>query len=143
MDFSVSALQAFGFALDLARQGDGSVTVLHAIEWLVEEEPRAHAHFDVPEYRRHLIDDAHQRVKALIAGEPRRPAGVRDVVAVGKPYREILRLAGESPIDLIVMGAQGRGGLGLTLFGSTTQEVVRAAQCPVLTVRMSEQVRQG
>ena len=31
--------------------------------------------------------------------------------------------------------AQGRGGLGLTLFGSTTQQVVRAATCPVLTVR--------
>ena len=39
------------------------------------------------------------------------------------------------PADLIVMGAQGRGGLGLVLFGSTTQEVVRGATCPVLTVR--------
>jgi nucleotide-binding universal stress UspA family protein len=33
------------------------------------------------------------------------------------------------------MGAQGHGGLGLALFGSTTQQVVRAAECPVLTVR--------
>jgi hypothetical protein len=37
--------------------------------------------------------------------------------------------------NLIVMGAQGRGGIGLALFGSTTQQVVRAAPCPVLTVR--------
>ncbi len=37
--------------------------------------------------------------------------------------------------DFVVMGAQGRGGVGLTLFGSTTQQVVRAATCPVLTVR--------
>jgi nucleotide-binding universal stress UspA family protein len=36
------------------------------------------------------------------------------------------------------MGAQGRGGLGLALFGSTTQQVVRAATCPVLTVRGTE-----
>jgi nucleotide-binding universal stress UspA family protein len=33
-----------------------------------------------------------------------------------------------------VMGAQGRHGLGLALFGSTTQTVVRRARCPVLTV---------
>jgi nucleotide-binding universal stress UspA family protein len=47
----------------------------------------------------------------------------------------------EWPADLIVMGAQGRGGVGLTLFGSATQQVVRAAQCPVLTVRLSDRVR--
>jgi nucleotide-binding universal stress UspA family protein len=136
MDFSSSALQAFGFALDLARQADGSVTVLHVVEWLAEEELRAHAHFNVPEYRQHLLDDAHQRVQALIAEESRTWADIQNVVVLGRPYREILRLASESPADLIVMGSQGRGGLGLAFFGSTTQQVVRAAQCPVLTVRI-------
>jgi nucleotide-binding universal stress UspA family protein len=138
VDFSPSALQAFGFAVDLARQVDASVTVVHVIEWLAEEEPRAHAHFDVPEYRRYLISAARERVQALIADERPRVRAIEDVVLIGKPRREILRLATELPADLIVMGAQGRGGLGLALFGSTTQQVVRAAQCPVLTVRMSE-----
>jgi nucleotide-binding universal stress UspA family protein len=53
----------------------------------------------------------------------------------GKAYREVLKTADTSAADLIVMGAQGRGGMGLTLFGSTTQQVVRGATCPVLTVR--------
>lgn len=35
------------------------------------------------------------------------------------------------------MGAQGDGGLGLHLFGSTTEHVLRRAACPVLTVRAS------
>jgi nucleotide-binding universal stress UspA family protein len=38
-------------------------------------------------------------------------------------------------VDLIVMGAQGRGGLGQALTGSATNQVLRAAACPVLTVR--------
>jgi nucleotide-binding universal stress UspA family protein len=139
MDFSPAALQAFGFALDLAGQADGSVTVLHVVEWLPEEEPRALAHFNVPEFRGHLIEDARRRVQTLIAEEPR-AALARDKVVVGRAHREILRIASESPTDLIVMGAQGRGGFGLTLFGSTTQEVVRAAPCPVLTVRAAEPV---
>lgn len=138
MDFSPSALQAFGFALDLARQADGSVTVLHVIEWLAEEEPRENAHFNVPEYRQHLIADARDRMQALTAEEARTWSAIQNVVLLGRPHREILRVAHESTADLIVMGAQGRGGLGLTLFGSTTQQVVRAAQSPVLTVRISE-----
>jgi nucleotide-binding universal stress UspA family protein len=135
MDFSPSALQAFGFAVDLARQADGVLTVLHALEWLVEEEPRQYAHFNVPEYRSYLIQDAHERVRTLVAEEAKGLSAIEERVAVGRAYREILKLAAEFGTDLIVMGAQGRGGLGLTLFGSTTQQVVRAAPCPVLTVR--------
>jgi nucleotide-binding universal stress UspA family protein len=138
MDFSPSALQALGFALDLARQSDGIVTVLHALEWLAEEEPREYAHFNVPEYRQYLIDDARQRVQALVAQESCAPRPIEHSVVVGRAYREILRAAADSGTDLIVMGAQGRGGLRLTLFGSTTQQVVRAATCPVLTVRSAD-----
>ena len=135
MDFSPAALQAMGFALDLARQANGAVTLLHAIEWLAEEEPRVHAHFSVQEYRRHLTQDAHQRLRALVAEESRTWCAIEPVVVIGRAYREILQAAESKPADLIVMGAQGRGGVGLALFGSTTQQVVRGATCPVLTVR--------
>jgi nucleotide-binding universal stress UspA family protein len=135
MDFSPSSLLAFGFALDLARQADGAVTVVSVIEWLAEEEPRTSTHFNVPEYRQYLIDDARERVRALVAAEPRTWAAIQDVVVLGRAHREILRIAADSLPDLIVMGAQGRGGLSLSLFGSTTQQVVREAACPVLTVR--------
>ncbi len=134
MDFSPSALQAFGFALDLARQAGGSVTLLHAIEWLADE-ARAHAHFNVQEYRQHLAEDAHARLQALLAEQARTGCDAKDVVVTGRAYRKILETAAAQEADLIVMGAQGRGGMELTLFGSTTQQVVRSATCPVLTVR--------
>lgn len=134
-DFSPAAMQALGFALDLARQADGLVTLLHVVEWLAEEEPRATAHFNVPEYRRHIAQDAEERLKALVAEEPRTWSEIDSVVVFGRAYREILRAAEEQATDLIVMGAQGRGGVELALFGSTAQQVVRAATCPVLTVR--------
>jgi len=53
----------------------------------------------------------------------------------GKAYREILAEATESFSDLIVIGVHGRNPLDLMLFGSTTNQVVRRATCPVLTVR--------
>ena len=135
IDFSAAALQALGFALDLARQADGLVKLLHVVEWLAEEEPRATAHFNVPEYRRHMVEDAQERLRALVADESRTWVEIDDVVVSGRAHREILRAAETKPADLIVMGAQGRGGIGLALFGSTTQQVVRGATCPVLTVR--------
>ncbi len=56
-------------------------------------------------------------------------------VARGKPYEQILKDAAEERADLIIVGVQGRKPLDLMLFGSTTNQVVRRATCPVLTVR--------
>lgn len=135
MDFSPAAMQALGFALELGRQSRGLVMVQHAIEWLADEEPRVHAHFNVAEYRTYLLDDARVRLDEVLASEDRMRVDVQPVVSAGRAYREILKEAEARAADLIVMGAQGRGGLGQALTGSATNQVVRAAGCPVLTVR--------
>ena len=134
-DFSPSSLQALGFALDLARQADGRLTVIHVLEWLAEEEPRMSIHFNILEYRRSLEADARERLRTLLAEESQTWAEIDTILAFGRAYREILRAAETNDADLIVMGAQGRGGIDLALFGSSTQQVVRGAACPVLTVR--------
>ena len=135
VDFSPSSLQALGFALDLARQSNGAVTLLNVVEWLAEEDPMVSAHFNVPEVRGHMREDAEQRLQALVAAESRTWSEIENVIAFGRAHREVLRVAETKRADLIVMGAQGRGGVGLALFGSTTQQVLRGASCPVLTVR--------
>ena len=62
----------------------------------------------------------------------------RELLAQGRPSSEILRIAKEETVDLIVLGTHGKGVLDQALFGSTTERVVRNAPCPVLTVRPSE-----
>jgi nucleotide-binding universal stress UspA family protein len=54
---------------------------------------------------------------------------------VGEPSEEIVRLANEEHVDLIVMGTHGRRGLGRLLMGSVAERVVRTANCPVVTVK--------
>jgi nucleotide-binding universal stress UspA family protein len=134
-DFSPSALQAVGFAIDLARQADGRVTLLGVLEWLAEEEPRSLAHFNVPEFRDLMARNTDDQLRALVVDELRAGSPIDTQVVFGRAHRQILRVAEEQSADLIVMGAQGRGGVSLALFGSTTQQVVRGATCPVLTVR--------
>ena len=156
IDFSEMSIRALAHAAALARWYDARLTVLHVVptfesmqvrgdlgepvrvvtpmprDQVLEEMRRS---FDVPEYRRYVGADAEERLRQLVAGESHTWAEIDNVVAFGRAHREILRAAETKPSDLIVMGAQGRGGVGLSLFGSTTQQVVRGATCPVLTVR--------
>ncbi|AAV47178.1 universal stress protein [Haloarcula marismortui ATCC 43049] len=56
---------------------------------------------------------------------------------MGDPYEEIIDYAETAGVDMIVMGTHGRSGLDRFLLGSVTEKVVRTADAPVLTVRLS------
>jgi nucleotide-binding universal stress UspA family protein len=58
--------------------------------------------------------------------------------AYGKPADCVVKVAEEVLPTLIVLGTHGRTGWDRLLLGSTAEAVVRAAPCPVLTVRLSE-----
>jgi nucleotide-binding universal stress UspA family protein len=79
-----------------------------------------------------------ERVEAEAARE-----GVDAVTAVeqGVPHEEILDYADGNGIDLIVMGTQGRTGLDRVLVGSVTERLVRMADVPVVTVRLTDEIR--
>jgi len=135
IDYSPSALKALEYALKLGRQADGCVTVLSALESMDPEEPCEHVDFEIRTYRQRVIEQARERLHGQLAGEPRTWCAIEEIVAINRAYKEILQRAAASDMDLIVMGAQGSGGIELMLYGSNTQHVVRAATCPVLTVR--------
>ncbi len=56
-----------------------------------------------------------------------------DLVGVsGNPEKEIIRVAGERHCDLMIMGAFGHSRIREAILGSTTEQVVRKADVPVL-----------
>jgi nucleotide-binding universal stress UspA family protein len=55
----------------------------------------------------------------------------------GEPLAELLAAARDSRADLIAMTTHGRSGLGRLLFGSIAEAVLRRAQIPVLTMRLT------
>ncbi len=134
IDFSPCSTRAISYALSMAEESGGSLTIVHVVEGL-DHEPLANAHFNVPEYRQHLAEDAQKRLVALVPAETRTWCECREIVRIGKAYREILDTARTTDADLIVLGVRGRNAVDLALFGSTTNHVVRSAECPVLTVR--------
>jgi nucleotide-binding universal stress UspA family protein len=60
------------------------------------------------------------------------------LVAVGSPHRKIIDTAEAEQVDLIVMATAGRSGFSRLIMGSIAERVVRAATCPVLTIRPRE-----
>jgi len=59
---------------------------------------------------------------------------IKDHVRVGNPAEEIISVAEEEDVSLIVMNARGEGWFKELLFGSTIYDVVKNAKRPILVV---------
>ena len=60
---------------------------------------------------------------------------VQEEADFGDAYESIVEKAEEEGVDMIIMSTHGRTGVGHMLIGSVTEQVVRRASCPVLSVR--------
>ncbi len=134
VDFADASDAALRLAVSLARESSARLLLAHVLEDSADGGTRDLSHWTVPEYRLVLEKEAKERLHAALRPQNRAGYVVEEVLASGKPYVEILRLAESRACDLVVMGSSG-GGLGAALFGSTAQNVVRGAACPVVTVR--------
>ena len=57
---------------------------------------------------------------------------------VGEVAKEVVGLAEELEVDLIVVGTRGRSAIGRALMGSVSDSIVRHARCPVVVARSQE-----
>lgn len=133
VDFSESSLAALRFASSLAEEADARLTILHVIDWPADEDLLV-GRFDSSEFRQVVEQQARERLEALVTHDMRTWCKPATKMGHGKPYRQVLETADQEASDLIVIGVRGRNPLDLTLFGSTTNQVVRQATCPVLTL---------
>jgi nucleotide-binding universal stress UspA family protein len=138
VDFSEASHAAVELAVSIASDGDADVTFLHVLESsgdAADLTRRMSEPITVPEYDREREAQAGERLALLVAGDVSEWCRPSTRLCRGKPYREILNVSSQDGADLIVIGVHGRNPLDVALFGSTTNQVVRAATCPVLTVR--------
>ena len=133
IDFSDYSDQALRWGVSLAQKYGAQLLLLHVIPEVLEEVSARESAGEqlvidlTAEVEAQLHEIARQGLKEGVAVDVR--------VADGEPADAILRMARQEKVDLIVMGTHGRTGLSHLLLGSTAEAVVRAAACPVFTVR--------
>jgi nucleotide-binding universal stress UspA family protein len=128
-DFSEKSEFAFRVACALAREYNARLILLHVIP-----PPMViYAGGPVPAETWPNVEEGQEKLRQL-KGHAHR-VRVETQIMEGDPVDMILRAAEEAHCDVIVMGTQGRTGLGRLLLGSVAESVIRKAPCPVLSAK--------
>lgn len=137
-DFSECSDQTADRALKIARGLGAEICLLHVLEPMPMLDSTYADVFPVDlGLTRQILELSKGRLEKL--AERLNVPMDRQWVEIGSPKAEIVRIAEEQHIDLIVLGTHGRHGLGI-LLGSTAASVIHHAGCDVLTVRLKEPV---
>jgi nucleotide-binding universal stress UspA family protein len=132
-DFSSDSDQALRWGTSLAENYGAQLLLLHVLPPAVEG---VSMHGSEGEQ---LMMDLEAKVEGqlqeLVLEELQKGFPVDLKVGLGKPAEEILRVAREESVDLIVMGTHGHSELRHLLLGSTAESVFHHAPCPVFMVR--------
>lgn len=134
VDFAPEFSEVVARAAALAESEGARLSLIHVVEFL---------HMDLAnelvlpqdlELEAQLVASARRKLAEAADGMK----GVQPVtqwVEMGATKQEILRVAEEQGVDLIVIGSHGRHGLA-RLLGSTANAVLHGAHCDVLAVRV-------
>ena len=150
-DYSDHSVRALQWGASLAEKYGARLLLLHVIPRTSEELPEPWAVYSAgrpaaspPSLEEVVIVDlvemAQNDLKDLAMANLTESLSVSTKVGVGEPVEEILRVARDEGVDLIVMGTHGRTGLRLVLKGSVAETVMRGAPCPVFTVKAAAHV---
>ena len=132
VDFSEQSRRALLWASAIAQYRGGEMIVLSVVEPLLAEAAGIRLGVDLA--RAETEPALREFVEATLAERVRQPSHVRMEVTVGEPSEVIMQTARRWKAGLIVMGTHGLGGFRKFLLGSTTEQVLRRTEWPVLAV---------
>lgn len=138
VDFSEHSDVVLQYAAEFSRSFQAEVLLCHVVEpadMLSQLPPGGEGYFP-PNMAQLQQEHARRTLEQRISQH--QVAGGRIAIPQGSPFVEIVRLAREEDVDLVIVGTHGRGAIAHMLLGSVAEKVVRKAPCPVLTVRSGE-----
>ena len=134
VDFSPCSVNAFRVAIAMAAP-DGDLTLLHVIDQHFIDDAASAGLGTPDDVRNRLRDQAEAKFTAMLEGVETGTVDVERMIVVGAPFIEILKIARDLDLPMIVMGVKGRSTPPEEiLFGSTAEKVLRGSRVPVLCV---------
>lgn len=133
LDYTDEAKQVVNRAREIADLYGATLSLVHIVEPLMVD-----AGYDIFMDISPDLEDNRKQAARKTLEKMQNEFGLGDtelIVEEGPVKSEILRIAKENDIDLIVIGSHGRHGISL-LLGSTANAVLHGAPCDVLSVRV-------
>ena len=134
VDFSACSANALRVAIAMAAP-DGEITMLHVIDERFISDAVAAGLGTAEDIRTRLREHAEVNFSTMMESVESNSITIERMVVVGKPFAEILKIARDLDLPMIVIGVRGRSTPPEELlFGSTAEKVVRGSRVPVLCV---------
>jgi glycine betaine transporter len=134
VDFSECSINAVRVAVNVAAP-DGDITLLHVINEHFIDDAVAAGLGTSEEITQRMRERAESDFSKLREGLEVGEVKVEQMVVIGIPFVEILKITRDLDLPMIVMGMRGRSVLPEeVLFGSTAEKVLRGSRVPVLCV---------
>ena len=134
-DFSEYSLSALPYARRFAEAFHAKLYLLHVVEPMRVLADDLLAPASVLQMETEAEERGRARLHEIVDLPMRATLDIEERVIRGVPFAEIVRVAREEEIDLIVLATHGLSGIAHLLIGSTAEKVVRKAPCAVLTVK--------
>jgi nucleotide-binding universal stress UspA family protein len=132
LDFSGKSRQALRYAVPIAQKFSAKIVLLHVIQPVQYGNARADL---LVADRIRRKNDALTRLEDMAAKLVPKGRRGENLVRFGRPSDAILDTIDKLNVDIVVMTTHGRTGLDRLFLGSTAEQVMRRAGCPVLSVR--------
>jgi glycine betaine transporter len=134
VDFSECSLNAVRAAASVVAP-DGDLTLLHVIDENFIHDAVAASLGNSDEIQGRLRERAEIDFATMLEGIDFAEVTVERMIVIGLPFVEILKIARDLDLPMIVMGVRGRSTPPEELlFGSTAEKVLRGSRVPVLCV---------
>jgi nucleotide-binding universal stress UspA family protein len=134
-DFTTHARAALKYAAAFARSGGGRVVLFSVQSAKVPENLLTLPEHVFEEQENRWLVQLRAQVQELLSDPLLSGLEVEPVIVEGEPASEIARAVRDYGIDLVTVVTHGRKGLSRALWGSTAEEIIAEAPCPVLTIR--------
>lgn len=134
IDFSECSVNALRVAIGMAAP-DGDLTLLHVIDQQFIDDAVSSGLGSSEDIRARLKEQAEGNFAAMLEGVDAGQLDIEKMIVVGLPFVEILKIARDLDLPMIIMGVRGRSTPPEELlFGSTAEKVLRGSRVPVLCV---------
>ncbi len=132
VDFGESSREALAAAMDLSKQYDSALTLVHTLE--IPAYGYGALEVSAIDMLGPLHDLAEQQLATLLAEVKKERPEATSVLSTGVAWHEILGSIERLKPDLVVMGTHGRRGIRRMILGSVAENIVRMSPASVLTV---------